>query len=466
MRVWMAVVLGLMGAVSIASAPRAQTPPAAPSDPAFDAAKRAFDALPEIDRRAIQDALIWTGDYKGVVDGGFGRGTRAAMVAYARRAGLPDDGAIDAKVRAALVATATAAKAAAGFASVHDTRSGVTLSLPLKTLIKRTDTKTGSRWTSADGLVSVETSQSNESDADLPSLFDKLKDSTPARKVTYKLLKPDFLVVSGEAGKTAYYTRLARGAAGGVNVLRGYNISYPLGAKALENISVAVANSFYPFAGSTTVAPVATAPAPSAAAAPAPPPPSAPPIARPTIVASAVAIGPDRAMSVVGACVNPTIAGRAARIVKRDDASGLALFEASGLGGRPLATPTMQADAGAPLIVLFQSSTGATASRLVAASGEALARGARILAPLEDTSIGGAIFDRKGALLGVIGARAAPVRVAGVVPQTAWPVVPSSTLSAFLAPATVTGSPLPDGSTAADIVARAGAAILPLSCDR
>src|SRR4051812_8941696 len=79
----------IAGIAAVTSAAQAQ--PAAPAtqpapDPAFEAAKAAFEALPETDRRAMQDALIWTGDYKSNVDGNFGRGTRDAIVAYARRA--------------------------------------------------------------------------------------------------------------------------------------------------------------------------------------------------------------------------------------------------------------------------------------------------------------------------------------------------------------------------------------------
>ena len=58
---------------------RAPAPPSA--DPLYDSQKAAFEALPEADRKAIQDSLIWSGQYLGVVDGVFGKRTRDAIVA-------------------------------------------------------------------------------------------------------------------------------------------------------------------------------------------------------------------------------------------------------------------------------------------------------------------------------------------------------------------------------------------------
>ena len=51
----------------------------APADPAFEAAKATFEALPEADRKAVQDALVWTGDFNAVVSGAFGRRTFEAL---------------------------------------------------------------------------------------------------------------------------------------------------------------------------------------------------------------------------------------------------------------------------------------------------------------------------------------------------------------------------------------------------
>ncbi|MDB5571084.1 MAG: Peptidoglycan-binding domain 1 protein [Hyphomicrobiales bacterium] len=76
-------------------APRAPAPEAAQ-----DPARAAFEALPEPERRALQDALTWTGDYKGAPDGGYGRGTRDALNAWSARAKTPPGRALDEAARA------------------------------------------------------------------------------------------------------------------------------------------------------------------------------------------------------------------------------------------------------------------------------------------------------------------------------------------------------------------------------
>ena len=55
--------------------PAPAKPPALakPVDPAFEAARTAFEALPESERKALQDALVWTGDYNSVISGTFAR---------------------------------------------------------------------------------------------------------------------------------------------------------------------------------------------------------------------------------------------------------------------------------------------------------------------------------------------------------------------------------------------------------
>ena len=42
-------------------------------------------------------------------------------------------------------------------------------------------------------------------------MFDRLKADAPGRHVTYKILRPDFLVVSGATPSGIFYTRMARG---------------------------------------------------------------------------------------------------------------------------------------------------------------------------------------------------------------------------------------------------------------
>ena len=166
-----AVVAGLAGIVVVpATAALAQAPSSAAAvaaDPANAAASAAFEALPEAERRAVQDALVWTGDYKGIVDGHFGKGTRDAIVAFARRAHLPADGTLDDKARASLIAAAAKAKQAVGFTLTSDPRSGVRIGVPVKLLPKKIDVKAGTRYAAADAAATLETVATAASEADL-----------------------------------------------------------------------------------------------------------------------------------------------------------------------------------------------------------------------------------------------------------------------------------------------------------
>src|SRR5687767_13719780 len=76
------------------------TPPPATArvvapDPAIETARAAFEALPLAERKAVQEALVWLGDYSGMADGTFGRQTYEAVLAYQRRGKGNPDGVLD-----------------------------------------------------------------------------------------------------------------------------------------------------------------------------------------------------------------------------------------------------------------------------------------------------------------------------------------------------------------------------------
>ena len=456
----------MSGMIAIAPTVRAQQLPG--SDAPFEAAKAAFEALPEVDRRALQDALIWTGDYKSVVDGEFGRGTRDAVIAFAKRARVSPDGALDQKGRAMAIAAGARARNAQLFRKIIDPRSGAAVGLATKFLTKRIDTRTGSKWSAADGSASLDTFQNPESQGDLPGLFESLRADAPGRRVSYRVLRPDFFVVSGEDQDRLFYTRAERGAVNGVATVRGYTLSY---AKALrpsfEIVAIATANAFDPF----------PAAAPAIAGAPA-----APAAASAQLEASAIAIAPGMFLSVTGGdCKEPKIGARPASVSRRDPATGLTLIEARGADTAAMTptaiTPAARAPAGGDTVVaLFVSQWGARGAETSVATGDYLAPVAtgappRLVAALQGNIGGSAVFDRSGALVAMARApSSAPRRIAGIIPQSAWALVPAAAISAFLdaagvkpaaAAATTNGK-----STAGEVAALRGRSIAALTCLR
>jgi hypothetical protein len=430
-----------------------------PSDAALDAARSAFEALPEADRRAVQDALIWTGDYKGTVDGGFGRMTLGAMVAYARRAKLPTDGTLDAKARSQLIAAAARARAAVAFKLVAEPRSGVTIGMPTRLLTRRMDTPNGALFATPDRAATLELFGRPQADA-LQTLYAEATAASPGRRVTYKVLRADFFVVSGEANGRTFYTRVARGMVNGAALLRGYSLSYAAAARAaFDRYGIAIANAFEPFAA---------APAQTAQPTPAP---TAPPAPKPRLAGTVVAVAPGRVLAVLPAraCAAAEVAGRKASVAAAQPQGGLALLDVPGLDAPPLApTPTPSSSGEAVILQQTPRQGAAPASELIVAPGQFDSDGARLLAPAQPGSNGAAVFDRSGALIGLVGRKAqAPRLVAGVAPQASAPFIGVDAALAFLEGA---GVPVRAGAaggaprTVAAIALRVRASILPLVC--
>ncbi len=281
--------------VPAAGAPAAKAPaprPAGPTapDPAFEAARAAFEARPEAERRAVQDALVWAGSYNSVVTGTFGRRTYEAIGAWQSRGGAASaTGILDEAGRGALLAAGEAARKAARFTVAADPATGLVLGIPEQLLSKRSRIAGGTRWQSPDGRVTLDTRAYALGEADLDTLHAQAAAATPERKVTYSLKRPDFTVVTGETPTGKFYIRTAAGAAG----LRGFTLSYDKGsAREMDRLVIAIANSFVSFPGESAPPPprpmAATAPDPAAKAPALSAAPAAGPVAATGIVAGGV----------------------------------------------------------------------------------------------------------------------------------------------------------------------------------
>lgn len=236
----LAAVLAVLPGPGAAQA-QAQPTPAATSpavDPAFAAAATAFERLPEADRKLIQDGLIWTGDFTGAATGGFGPLTYRGIQAFQKRAGVKPDGILQPRERAALDQLAARARDAVRFTRVLDARSGARIGVPQKLLDRTRQSPAGTVFASADGAATLELlSPAGE----LQPLYDLLRTEQPGRKVAYKVLRPDWFVVSGDDRGRRFYTRVNATPGG----LRGYTLTYPAGRAAeFDRIAIAVANSF------------------------------------------------------------------------------------------------------------------------------------------------------------------------------------------------------------------------------
>ncbi len=496
-RLWKGAVLG--GALALLLAPYAAlaenaAPTPAPSAEArADGQKSAFLAMPEADRKAVQDALGWLGFYTGVVDGAWGKRTRDSILAYQANQSAPTDGVVAAPQLAAMKAAARKARAAVDFEIVDERRSGVRIGAPLKIVAKIAMVGGEATIEAPDGSVALTMHARAGDPPTLAALYAKLNAESNGRKVTYKAIKADdFFVVAGEDGARKFYTRFAKSPpdwADGPS-LRGFTFSYPkVQADDLDKVALAIANSFEPFSSSpssldtsaaraasaltwrdivkpTPVNEAAASTSPSqseAAPKPAPSPAEAAPPPVPATLATGLIVGPGQAVTAAAPadCATVTVDGRPARILRSDAASGLALlggdFSANG------APPRLGAASG-DLVALSVSEEAGAAKPTLAATPAILSGPDMVIAALAKSAAGAPLFDRKGGLAALVAPiRSEPSRVAGVALAQPHPAIASDAIARFLGLSVSAPGHGPDLG-AGDIAREKGVAVVEVAC--
>lgn len=458
--------LVLAGAFALSGASLAQTP--APN-PQLAAAQTTFETLPEAERKAIQTDLIWTGHLNSAASGGYGPLTFRAVNAFKAGKGAAD-GLLTPAERRVLAQQGQAARDAAGFRIVSDERTGIRLGVPQAVLPRREALPTGgSRWQSADGKVTLDVTTTPAGEP-LEAIFERAtvaNPNNPGRKITYKLLRPDFFVITGETPTGKFYRRLAAGPQG----LRGFSIGYDKAlAPTIDKLVIAIASSFEPFP--TGPAP-ATTPGGAIAGLTGSSPQLPPVPARPTERFGVGLALSDRAVltaaSALDGCRTLRAAGRVARLRLKDDATGLAVLDLD--GGAGATAPGLRAeplaDRETVTLVAFGDDAGKRAAQALPGSGARIGQSAAVFAPLQPGHAGSPVFDRQGRWVGLVTANPSDkVLVAGVAPQRAYAIADGVALQAFLGKAGVTVASAATGvdlSTGA-VVEKAGKAALPVVC--
>jgi hypothetical protein len=433
-------------------------PAAGPADQVFQTQKAAFDALPEVDRRAIQDALVWTGDYNGVLDGNFGKRTRDSILSYQANIKAPTTGVLDTSALAALLAIAEKAKAAVKFQIVADDgKSGVHIGAPLKLLDKQAVLPNGVRLTNADGATTLDLASVS---GDLAALYARLTADAPGRKLTLKLSKPDFFVLSGEEGGRKFYARYVKAPPNwpDPSLVRSFTLTYPAQSASFDRLVVAIANSFepfptLPFPDPKRVKTVSVRPdgsiAPDAGT---PKPQPAPAVqatklqpAKPALAASGVIVAPGEALTALDSnqCPRPSVDGKAAKYLREDKQSGLSLIGAN-FGDSASAPPLALGGLSDDLVALSYAADDAGAKPSLQVAGVAPLADAKdmpkplLLASLPQNAAGSPVFDRNGALVAIVARAAGEAKtVAGVAPLAPHAVIAAGDIEKFLASADV-----------------------------
>ena len=473
-RFWSA---GLFALTAAGAAPALAAPPSPPAlataatDAKLEAQKAAFLAMPEADRKAVQDALGWLDFYNGAIDGAFGKRTRDSIVAYQKSVSAAPDGIVSPAELEALKTAAQRARAAGDFALVDDRISGARIGAPLKLLTKLRPSSGDSTLQSGDGSVSLalQARAGAGDDAGLAALYAQLIAEASGRKITYKVIKAgEFFVVASEDKGAKFYTRFAKSPADWPDgpALRGFTFAYPSERSSdFDKLALAVANSFDPFAdtpashgaahmqivsarspldvvrvatGAPALGPPATGLSPGARPTPTPKSSqtSAPAVsASAELRATALFIAPGQALTAlpVAACADLTVEGKSAKILRADAPSGLTLI--GGEFGAGAAAPTLAGGA-TDLIALSLAPAAAGKSTLEASPGVAAPTGEAtfaIVAALAKSAGGAPVFDRQGALTGVVASiKDEPRRIGAVAIAEPHRLIGAQTISAFL----------------------------------
>jgi hypothetical protein len=441
-------------------------PPAQALDPAQQKAQAAFEALPEAERRQIQLDLTFAVAFSGAALGTFGPLTYRGIQAFERANRSTVDGILEAPERAALAAAAKAERDRLGFRTVVEPVSKAAIGLPM-TLLPKAEPQAagGPRWQTADGKATVALRAPKPEEGTLEQLYEKaLVSSNPERRVTYRLLRPDFFVLAGETPQGKFYQRLTKLPDG---ALRGFSISYDKAlAPVWDKMTVAAANTYLP-AG---LAAAAANRGPTA-----PPQPPRPPAAEPLAprafqpALTAVIVAPGRALTAMAplkACAQPRVGGVSARLVAEDAGSGLALIAVEGSTAPAIAASlatatTTGADVG---VIAFGAGTDGTRTLLALPGNLA---GASLSAPLQPGAAGAPLFGASGLSGIVISDPSARFQVAGVVLSARHGVAAGAAVERFLKGQGITlaaGVAPGTADTLGSMVARHGRSVVGLTC--
>lgn len=216
------------------------TKKAGKSKPAAESTKPA-ESSPE--RLAIQSDLAWIGEYNGAINGEPGERTTAAIKTFQQRNGGRATGTLSAQEREALAAEARKLRDHAGWKLVDDV-NGIRLGIPSKLAPNQSTGATGSKWSSAQGQIQIETWRTQGEGVTLAAIAERERKKPPGRRADYSVTKPDFFVLSGLQGLKKFYVRgqFRNGE------VRGLTILYDQATEGIMTPAVvAMSSAFSPF---------------------------------------------------------------------------------------------------------------------------------------------------------------------------------------------------------------------------
>jgi S1-C subfamily serine protease len=279
--------------------------------------------------------------------------------------------------------------------------------------------KAGTRWSSAQGQVQIETFRIREPGTTLAMVHEQMKKEPATRRLSLNVLRQDFFVLAGMQNLKKFFIRadIKDGEVRGVTALYDQATD-----TVMDAVAVAMAGTFTAFPAFPEIA---------RAAAIGPPPRRKVEYGTGIVVSAAGHILTDRALTDDCNVILVRGYGAADRIAQ-DEPADLALLRI--YGARPLvpATFTTELAKGADLTLVGiadpQSQAGGSAVSSMAAK---LKAGTADPAPPLGFS-GASALDSQGRLIGMVALRNPVIATAGITNSPQAVVVPASTIRAFL----------------------------------
>jgi hypothetical protein len=287
----------------------------APARPAVQAPADTANALAAGERMALQSDLAWVGAYNGLVNGEVSDRMIVAIKSYQKDHGGKPTGVLNPQERGALAAEARTLQDHVGWKIGLDPVNGIKLGLPTKLAPVQSAGASGTRWSSAQGQIQIETWRAKDTNLTIAAMAEREKKEPAGRRIEYSVVKPDFFVLSGLQGLKKFYVR---GQIKGAEV-RGLTILYDQATEgSMAPVVVVMSSAFAPFGGDGAQS-------------------AAPPPRKKVEYATGLVVGADGAVltdrAAVEACDVMVISGLGpAERVRDDEAHGLALLRVYGAG--------------------------------------------------------------------------------------------------------------------------------------
>jgi peptidoglycan hydrolase-like protein with peptidoglycan-binding domain len=160
--------------------------------------RETYMALPHAERLALQFNLTWAGDYRGAADGEFSDKLAEAMKDYQKRNKFKVTGLLSPEERTALAAAVAPRQREAGWQMTEDPATGARVGIPAKFATKLATGPAGSRWSSEQGQLQIETFRV-DTGATLEAVFEQQK-SLPRRRITASNLGSESFTLGGMQG--------------------------------------------------------------------------------------------------------------------------------------------------------------------------------------------------------------------------------------------------------------------------